>query len=386
MKTQFDGSLEQNTRKVMWSPAFSPESPVLEYHVSCVSGAMESSEVVSGDSYSAIVSGLELGSNVYTCTVVATTAAGSGPTSLPSEPFATPDIFALEKYPTTPSNASFEVWLVDRFEPAVWEKISYEGKTDVRKLPYYPYIRSQHRQLTSSIAWLQVLMAGVDKIDVDTTSSFYNNQGRQYRFNESININDTIVQSGSMYIPSAWSVVDLSDSNTWKTATFWSSLYAPPGQSGQGPFSVVGFKNAPFKGLANSEDQDESSNYIQFVAWDPSFGRYWAVDPTDFPVLFDQWNDFVVKMTIKEADPSSSPSRMISYQYYINGDLVAEFPDNPLVDGLTDLVFLINTVNACSGFSNYNEAVCDKTLPANSCCTGSTYNSYRTLDAYIIRG
>lgn len=228
-------------------------------------------------------------------------------------------------------------------------------------------------------------MAGVDKDDVDITSSFTNNQGRQYRFKESINVNDSIVQSGSMFIPSAWSVVDLADTSTWKTATFWSSIYAPPGQQGQGPFSVVGFKNAPFKGLANSDDQDGSSNYIQFVAWDPNNG-YWAVDPTNFPVLFDQWNDFVVKMTIKEADPSSSTSRTISYLYYINGDLVAEFADISLDDGLTDLVFLVNTVNACSGFSNYNEAVCDKTVPGNSCCTGSTYDSYRTLDSYIVRG
>ena len=63
-------------------------------------------------------------------------------------------------------------------------------------------------------------MAGVDKDDVDITSSFTNNQGRQYRFKESINVNDSIVQSGSMFIPSAWSVVDLADTSTWKTATF----------------------------------------------------------------------------------------------------------------------------------------------------------------------
>jgi hypothetical protein len=147
VKTQFDGSLEQNTRKVMWSPAFSPESPVLEYKVSCVSGDMESSKLVPGDSFSAIVSGLELGSNVYTCTVTAITAAGSGPTSLPSEPFVTPDILTLEKYPTPSNNASFGVWRVDRFKPAVWEKISYEGKTDVRKLPCYSYIRLQPQEV-----------------------------------------------------------------------------------------------------------------------------------------------------------------------------------------------------------------------------------------------
>lgn len=360
VETRFDGSFEQDSRKVTWSPALSPNSPVLNYNVSCVSGDMESSTLVPGDSFSAIVSELELGSNFYTCTLTAITAAGSGPTSLPSEPFVTPAVIEMEKYPTTPSDASYGVWLVDRFEPAVWDRISYEGKTNV-------------------------LLAGVDKIDVDTASSFYNNQGRQFRFNESININDSIVQSGSMFIPSAWAEVDLTDSNTWKTATFWSSIYAPPGRQGQGPFSVVGFKNAPFKGLANSNDQDGSSSYIQFVAWDPNNG-YWAVDPTIFPVLFDQWNEFVVKMTIKEAGPSSSTSRTISYLYYINGDLVASFPDISLEDGLTDLVFLANTVNACSGFSNYNEDVCDKTQPGNSCCTGSTYDSHRTLNGYIIRG
>lgn len=134
MATQFDGSLEQNTRKVTWSPAFSPNSPVLKYNVLCVSGDMESSALVSGDSFSAVVSDLELGSNVYTCTVTAITAAGSGLTSTPSKPFATPAILEMEKYPSTGSSAPYGVWLVDRFEPAVWDKMSYNGKTDVRTL------------------------------------------------------------------------------------------------------------------------------------------------------------------------------------------------------------------------------------------------------------
>eukprot|EP00890_Picochlorum_soloecismus_P005948 jgi/Picsp_1/6354/NSC_03703-R1_---NA--- len=139
VETRFDGSFEQDSRKVTWSPALSPNSPVLNYNVSCVSGDMESSTLVPGDSFSAIVSELELGSNFYTCTLTAITAAGSGPTSLPSEPFVTPAVIEMEKYPTTPSDASYGVWLVDRFEPAVWDRISYEGKTNIRipgKLPH----------------------------------------------------------------------------------------------------------------------------------------------------------------------------------------------------------------------------------------------------------
>ncbi|KAI8112288.1 hypothetical protein M9434_003611 [Picochlorum sp. BPE23] len=352
--TEFAGSFAQDSRKVLWSAAGSPDSPILNYKVSCQSDSLESSTLVPGDSLQAIVTGLELNST-YTCTVTAITAAGPGPISDPSDPFVTPSLVTINKYPTGPANASYEVWLVDRKKPDVWTSISeYEGKANV-------------------------LITGVKDEDVDTTSSFFNNQGRQYRFDRSIKTGDTIVQAASLYIPSTWSQVNLSDSSTWKTATFWSSIYAPPDESGQGPFSVFGFKNAPFKALANANDQDASSDYVQFVAWDPTQG-YWAIDPNDFPVKFDQWNDLVVKLAVK----GDLSSRTVSYQYFVNGDLAVEFPDIPLDNSLTDLVFLVNTVNACSGFANYNDAICDKNAPGNSCCTGSTYDTYRTIDAYFV--
>lgn len=352
--TVFDGSFSQDSRKVLWSAAASLDSPIIKYKVSCQSGSLESSTVVSGDSLQAIVTGLEFNST-YSCTVTAVTAAGSGPVSDPSDPFDTPSPVTISRYPTASTSAPYNVWLVDRKKPAVWTSIAeYEGKADV-------------------------LMAGVNSEDVDTTSSFYNTQGRQYRFNNSINIGATIVQAASLYIPSTWSQVNLSDSSTWKAATFWTSIYAPPDESGQGPFSVIGFKNAPFDGLANSADQDASSDYIQFVAWDPVNG-YWAIDPNDFPVKFDQWNDLVVKLAVK----GDATSKTVSYQYFVNGEKAVEFSDIPLDNSFTDLVFLINTVNACSGFSNYNGAICDKNAPGNTCCTGSTYDTYRTLDAYLM--
>lgn len=217
----------------------------------------------------------------------------------------------------------------------------------------------------------------MNKADVDTSSSFYNNQGRQYRFNRTdpITIGDTIIQANSLYIPSSWKTVDLDNSSTYKTATFWSSIYNPPPSTGQGPFTVFGFKNVPFSGLTNQADQNATSDYMQFVAWKPNFG-YYALNPKDFPVVYDGWNDLVMTVDVKEG---TSTSRSGTYTYYVNGRLAATFENISIDDSVQDIVFLINTVNGCAGFTNYNAAVCT----GSNCCIGSTYDTYRTIDGYI---